>query len=150
KEDVRMAWGFQWLETLLQDLRYCLRQLRRNPGFTAVVVLTLALGIGANTAIFTLFDAVMLSNLPVANPKQLYRLGDNNNCCFMSGLQDSFVLFSYPLYEQLRDHTPEFPELAAFQPAMSSRSLAVRRGGTSGPSEPFIYEYVSGNYFTMF
>src|SRR5437773_8791403 len=64
KEDVRMAWGFQWLETLLQDLRYGLRQLRRNPSFTAVAILTLALGIGAKTAIITLLNAVMLRSLP--------------------------------------------------------------------------------------
>src|SRR6266436_393293 len=85
KELVRSGgWEF-FVETCWQDLHYSVRMLRKSPGFTAVVVLTLALGIGANTAIFTLIDAVMLKTLPVASPKQLYRLGDNNNCCVMSG-----------------------------------------------------------------
>src|SRR6266566_2537735 len=103
---------------LWQDLRYGLRMLAKNPGFTAVALITLALGIGANTAIFTLVDAIMLKSLPVANPKQLYRLGDNDNCCVMTGTQNggSFVLYSYQLYEHLRHHTPEFSHLAAFTP----------------------------------
>jgi predicted permease len=115
-------------------------------------LLTLALGIGANAAIFTLIDAVMLKSLPVANPRQLYRLGDNNDCCFSIGIpsEGSFVLYSYPLYQQLRDHTPEFSEMAAFQPALSPRSFAVRRSGAAEPAEPLNYEYVSGNYFAMF
>src|SRR5438093_4801998 len=94
KETVRSAGWESFVETCWQDLCYGLRMLRKNPGFTAVVVLTLALGIGANSAIFTLIDAVMLKSLPVMNPSQLYRLGDNNNCCVMTGTQDggSFVL----------------------------------------------------------
>jgi macrolide transport system ATP-binding/permease protein len=130
---------------LFQDLRYALRQLRKSPGFTAPALLMLALGIGANTAIFTLIDAVMLKPLPVEKPAQLYRLGDNNNCCVMIGTQNggSFALYSYPLYEHLRDHTPEFTHLASFESYLSD--LSVRRGGEN--AEAYKGEFVSGNYF---
>src|SRR5690242_9197152 len=152
KEHCREARGTRLLESIVQDVRFGARVLRKSPGVTVAVVLTLALGIGANTAIFSLIDTVMLKSLPVANPTQLYRLGDNNDCCFRIGIPSggSFVLYSYPLYQQLRDHTPEFSELAAFQPALSPRSLAVRRSGAAEPAEPLNYEYVSGNYFAMF
>jgi predicted permease len=148
KEECRDARGVSFLETLLRDVRYALRTLVRNPGFTVVIVVTLALGIGANTAIFTLVNAVMLKSLPVANPHQLYRLGDTDNCCEMTGLQGSFVLYSYPLYIELRDHTPEFSELAAFTPFLTT--LTARRSGASGPTESYRGELVSANYFTMF
>ncbi|MGH9452800.1 MAG: ABC transporter permease, partial [Terriglobia bacterium] len=150
REEVYKMNSIGFLETLWQDLRYGFRRLRQSPGVTLVCVLTLALGIGANTAIFTLVDAVMLKSLPVANPKQLWRLGDNNNCCVMTGTQNngSFVLYSYPLYQELRDHTPEFSELAAFQPFLTD--LSVRRSGVSSPAEPYNGEFVSGNYFAMF
>src|SRR5258708_3280793 len=72
KEECRDMRRVNYIENFMQDVRYGLRQLRRNPGFTAVAVLTLALGIGANTAIFTLIDAVLLQSLPVARPRQLY------------------------------------------------------------------------------
>jgi macrolide transport system ATP-binding/permease protein len=77
------------MSTLMQDLRYGGRRLRQSPGFALVCVITLALGSGANTAIFTLVHAVMLKSLPVTNPKQLYRLGNENNCCVIGGMQDS-------------------------------------------------------------
>jgi len=150
REEIYQMNSIGFLETFWQDLRYAFRRLRQSPGFALVCILTLALGIGANTAIFTLIDAVMLKSLPVADPGQLYRLGDNNNCCVMTGTQNdgSFVLYSYPLYEDLRDDTPEFSQLAAFQPFLSD--LSVRRRGASGAAEPYNGEYVSGNYFATF
>jgi hypothetical protein len=150
REESHDVWGWNWFENFLQDVRYGLRMLVKNPGFTSVAIITLALGIGANTAIFTLVDAIMLKSLPVANPKQLYRLGDNDNCCVMTGTQNggSFVLYSYELYDYLRDHTPEFSDLAAFAPFLTD--LSVRRSGASGPAEPYQGELVSGNYFEMF
>ena len=136
------------MSTLMQDLRYAFRRLLRSPGFALVCVVTIALGIGANTAIFTLVDAVMLKSLPVASPGQLYRLGNDNNCCVLGGVQGNWAIYSYPLYEQLRDHTPEFSEMAAFQAGLPS--LSVRRTGAPGLAESYVGEFVSGNYFSMF
>jgi predicted permease len=136
------------MDTFIRDVRESARALMRQPAFTAVAVLILALGIGANAAIFTLVDAVMLRSLPVAKPHELYRLGDNNNCCVMNGFQGSFSLFSYPFYRYVREHTPEFRDVAAFE--VQTTPLSVRREGASTPAEPYLGEFVSGNYFTMF
>jgi len=103
------------MQTLLQDLRYALRQLRNAPVFTLTAVLTLALGIGANTAVFTLVHEVLLKSLPVADPGGLYRVGDRVQCCVEGDLQGDWTMFSYPQYEYLRDHTPEYEQLAASQ-----------------------------------
>ena len=115
------AWGWRWVEDFVQDMRFGARMLRQNPGFTIIAVATLALGIGVNTAIFTLAHAVLLRSLPVAKSEQLYNFGANDNCCVMGGMQDDFTLFSVPLYERLRDHSPEFEDVPAF-PARLSRS----------------------------
>src|SRR5262249_37637631 len=106
KESYREQQGLPRLETLLRDIRYSFRHLRRAPAFTAAVVLTLARGIGATTSIFTLVDAVLLRSLPVANPAELYRLGKESTCCYSGGYsQDKgFSLVSYDLYRYLRDH----------------------------------------------
>ena len=85
KEQSYMAWGWGWLESLVQDVRFALRQLWKTPGFTVTAILTLALGIGANAAIFTLVKAVLLKNLPVVDPKALVRVGDCADCCQNSG-----------------------------------------------------------------
>ena len=121
--------------TLLHDIRFALRTLAKSPGFTAVAVLTLALGIGATTAIFTLVHAVLLNSLPVAKPGELYRVGDVNQCCNQGGLQNNWSLFSYEQYKTFRDNTPGFAELAAFQ--AGSDLVGVRpRQRQSSPLNP--------------
>ncbi len=137
------------MNNLLYDVRYAFRQLMKSPGFTITAVLTLALGIGANTAIFTLVHAVMLKSLPVTNPAQLYRIGDTDNCCVWGGLQEKgWGLFSYGLYQHIRANTPQFEEIAAFQ--ANQPEVSVRRAGSSNAAETFHSEFVSGNYFSTF
>src|ERR1700679_3556826 len=87
--------------TFLLDLRRALRQLKLAPMFTVTVVLTLALGIGACTAIFSLIDAVMLKSLPVTDPSRLYQIGIGKPCCLTNGMQEDWDLYSYKLYKQL-------------------------------------------------
>jgi predicted permease len=136
---------------MLADLKHALRQLRRSPGFTLTAILTLALGIGATTAIFTLVHAVLLRSLPVADPSTLLRVGDNEQCCMNGGLPDyqdpmyDWSLFSYRQYEQFRDHTPGFASLAAFE--SKDEEMAVRRTGSGHPAQPWYGEFVSGNSF---
>jgi macrolide transport system ATP-binding/permease protein len=130
---------------VIQDFRLAMRQLFQSKGFTATAILTLALGIGANSAIFTLVNAVMLKSLPVTDPAALYRLGDTDDCCVVGGYRARTSIYAYPSYLFLRDHMPEFAELAAFQAGVGG--VGVRRG--SGPSQPYDDKYVSGNYFTM-
>src|SRR6201988_3228795 len=104
------------MTALIDDLRHGFRTLFKAPAFTITAVLTLALGIGANTAIFTLVHAVMLKSLPVANPAQLYRIGDNDNCCVWGGLQnEGWGVFSYGLYKYIVANTPQFEQIAAFE-----------------------------------
>jgi macrolide transport system ATP-binding/permease protein len=152
KEDCRESRGITFLETTARDIRYALRQLLRTPAFTITVLLTLALGIGANAAIFTLVNAVLLKKLPVADPASLLRLGDNNDCCVGSGnRQDGdFAMFSTDTYEQLKKNTPEFEELAAMQAGFWGRPVIVRRDGTAEPARSVAAEFVSGNYFRTF
>src|SRR5438874_3764682 len=135
---------------MLQDLRYAVRTLAKSPGFTAAVVLTLALGIGATTSIFSLVHAVLLKSLPVANPGELYRLGRESRCCYQGGYSQAreFSLVSYDLYKYLRDNTKGFSELAAF-PALEAL-FGVRRSGSAEAAQSYPGEFVSGNYFTMF
>jgi predicted permease len=147
REKSHERWGWRWLEDLGKDLRFGARMLRKNPGFTVVAVLTLALGIGVNTAIFTLVHAVMLKALPVAHPEQLYTVGDNRDCCVEDGLQDNFTLFSQALYREFRDHTGEFEKLAAFQ--AGEMNFGVRRASGEKAAKPYVGELVSGNYFEM-
>jgi predicted permease len=133
---------------MLENIRYSLRQFLKTPGFTLTAILTLALGIGATTAIFTLVHAVLLKSLPVRHPNELVRVGNNENCCINGGMQDNWSLFSTEQYREFRDHTPGFLSLAAFQAGRSQ--IGVRRAGSNRPSEPFAAEFVSGNAFDIF
>lgn len=159
KERVRVARTGAWLETLVRDIRFGLRILRRSPTFTAVAVLTLALGVGATTAVFTLVQQVMLRSLPVAKPDQLWRIGDAVACCYADGYtqgsddglpQNDWNLFSWDVYRFFRANTLAFEQLAAFQIGEGNAELAVRRTGSRASVEERDGEYVSGNFFATF
>jgi len=134
---------------MLADLRDALRQLRKAPGFTITAVITLALGIGATTAIFTLVHQVMLKSLPVTKPEELWRIGDKLRCCnwggYTQGEDGDFSLFSWEMYKNFRLRTPEFTDLAALQ--AGNAALGVRRAGSQAQVDTRNGEYVSGNFF---
>jgi len=130
---------------LFADIRYAFRQFWVARVFATTAVLTLALGIGGTTAIFTLIHAVMLRSLPVSDPSRLYRIGDGSSCCVQGGPQDRWGMFSYPLFERLKTELPEFEEVTAFQ-AGGARLSARRQNETS--ARPLRGEYVTGNYFS--
>src|SRR3989440_2287360 len=134
------------MENLSGNFRYALRQFWMSPVFTAAAVLTLALGIGGTTAIFTLIHAVMLRSLPVSNPGRLYRVGEGDECCVEGGPQDRWGMFSFPLYERLKAEMPEFEEVTAFQ--AGRWRLSVRSQGVESAARPLRAEYVTGSYFS--
>ena len=131
-----------WARNLFRDLRYALRQLRKSPGFTLTVIITLAFGIGANTAVFTLFDQALLRMLPVEQPKELVRFEWTGA---FSGSESSFGgsmdnYFSYPMYKRLRDQNQVLAVLLAadkISVGISWLNQAERKHA----------EIVSGNYF---
>jgi predicted permease len=129
-----------------------LRQLRKTPAFTLTAVLTLALGIGANAAIFTLVNAVLLKNLPVADPKTLVRLGDKNDCCVGGGVPDGgdYSVFPTASWQYVQRNAPEFEELTAIQAGFEYLPVIARRGGSQEPARSLMGEFVSGNYFRTF
>ena len=137
---------------MLTDLRDALRQLRKAPSFTVTGLLTLALGIGATTAIFTLVHQVMLKSLPVTKPAELWRIGDKDRCCnwggYTQGDDGDFALFSWEAYKNFRAQTPEFVDLAALQ--AGNAPLGVRRAGSQAPVDTRNGQYVSGNFFRTF
>jgi predicted permease len=133
------------VSSLIREVRYALRQFAVARMFTITAVLTLAIGIGGTTAIFTLIHAVMLRSLPVTDPGRLYRIGDGSSCCVQGGPQDRWGMFSYPLFERLKTELPEFEEITAFQ--AGGARLSVRRQDTETTARPLRAEYVTGNYF---
>ena len=138
------------MNKLIFDIRLALRRLRKSPGFTLIVVVTLAFGIGANTAIFTLVQSILLRTLPVASPSQLYRIGDNNQCCVDGGFPEDaaktgdFSIFSFDLYQHLKQSARGFEQLAAVQAGIWD--WTVRCGNELAKS--LHGEFVSGNYFS--
>ncbi len=150
KEECRDMRRVNYIEDFVGDVRYALRTLRKAPGYALTAALTLALGIGATTAIFSLVHEVMLRSLPVAKPNELWRVGDARHCCVWVGYtqQGEFSIFSYDLYKHLRDGTPGFAELAAFQ--SQDPILSLRRSGDKRAVGTAHSEFVSGNYFKTF
>src|SRR5215469_12512419 len=116
------------MRVLLPDLSYAFRQLCKTPGFTTTVLLTLALGIGANSAIFTLINAILLHNLPVTDPRALIRIGDRDDCCVNGGWNDNggYSLFATDTYYMFKRSLPEFEELAAMESGYAWRPITVR------------------------
>ncbi|HVT96623.1 MAG TPA: ABC transporter permease [Acidobacteriaceae bacterium] len=140
---------------MFSDLRQALRQMRKSPGFTVTAVVTLGLGIGATTAIFTLIQQVMLRSLPVQKPGELWKIGDKNRCCNWGGYTETssdapneWSLFPWELYNQFRANTPAFTELAAFQ--AGNTQLGVRAAGSPEQAQTRNGEFVSGNFFQTF
>ncbi|MGC1106636.1 MAG: ABC transporter permease [Candidatus Acidiferrales bacterium] len=148
KESVHDHRGLPFLETFIQDLRFALRMLRKSPGFTAVAVLTLALGIGANTAIFSLINAVLLRTLPAAHPHELVLFSETPMGGANSGEQTGhWMFFSNDNYTYFRDHSESFKEMCAFQSGWTN--LNLRLVGTSARPEVAHGRVVSGNFFSL-
>ncbi|WP_187142980.1 ABC transporter permease [Terriglobus albidus] len=139
------------MNRLVQDIKFALRQLRKSPGFTITAIVTLALGIGANAAIFTLVHAVLLKNLPVSDPKLLVRVGDTGDCCVNGGVPDhrDYSIFAFELYQHLRENTPEFENLAAMQAGVGYAGVTARSSKPGDLPHAARGEVVTGNYFQV-
>jgi predicted permease len=145
KETSYMNWGWHWLESLGQDVRYGARSLWRSPGLMAAAILSLGLGIGANTAIFSFMDAVMLRSLPVQEPSRLVLLGTGA----WGGISDSFnitELYSYPFYREMQRQNEVFSTTAA---ALSLLNEVHGNVNGRGETELMHVQLVSGTYFAM-
>jgi putative ABC transport system permease protein len=142
REEIYRMNTVAFIESLWQDLRYGARLLRLNPGFAGVAVLSLALGIGANTAIFQLIDAIRLRTLPVANPQQLVTVEIANRDWTTGTFSGSYPALTNPLWEQLRDHQQAFSGIAAW----GGDRLNLARGGEARMADALL---VSGNFFNV-
>ncbi|HMI50231.1 MAG TPA: ABC transporter permease [Candidatus Saccharimonadales bacterium] len=149
KETTRDVWGWRWLEDFAEDLRFGFRMLRKSPGFTAVAVFSLALGIGANTAIFTLINDLMLKSLPVNQPEQLVSFGQSYGGGIIDGIGPGPLdIFTYEFYKRIENQHDAFQGVCAF--GSFTRTVSVRTGGNStGPVQQAVAHLVSGNFFTV-
>ena len=147
KEECREALGVSMLENLMQDLRFAFRTMGRSPGFTAIAILSLGLGIGANTAIFTLINQLMLKSLPVRDPQSLVALGKQIDGGITDGLSGSIDLFPYEFYQKLQQNDEAFRELTTYASG-GAMQVTVRRSGTNGVTTARAH-LVAGNYFDV-
>src|SRR5688572_1563917 len=131
------------------DVRYSVRVLIKNPGFTAMAVLSLALGIGANTAIFSLLDAVLLKTLPVQQPEQLVLFGKGQNMGMTNSFPDtSWDLFSYPFYRQVQQRTDVFSGVAGLL-SITWTVHGFVNANEASDIERLRVQLVSGTYFNV-
>ena len=148
QERSRMTWGWEGLESFLQDAIYGIRAMLRSPALTSVALLSLALGIGANTAIFSLLDAVLLRSLPVKDPHRLLLMGTGD----WNGISDDFALtdaYSYPFYRRLQQKNAVFSSTAAIFSMLNQAHGFVLdpNGQASIEAQPMNIQLVSGTYF---
>jgi predicted permease len=150
------VWSSRWessLEGLLQDMRISLRMLAKSPGFTSIALLSLALGIGANTAIFTLINQVMLRPLPVPHPEQLVTFGDAENSGIAAGIDiGAYGLFPWYFARQLQAEPGPFQGIASFASFSNETSVRLPSADTTGSNAPALLvrtNLVSGNYFNV-
>ncbi len=145
KEDLRDQWTFRGIETFWKDLRYAARMLRRSPAFTPVAILSLAIGIGANTAIFSVVDAILLKSLPVRNPEELRIVLSRGRPPAHSfdgySTNDVWSSFPNPTYEEFVRSVPQFSDLIGF----ASSRMTVIAGSASHYADA---EFVTGNFFS--
>src|SRR5262249_25626716 len=140
----------EYMQTLWQDLRYGARMLLKKPGFTLIAVLTLALGIGANTAIFSLIDATLLRMLPVREPERLALFGTGHAQGISNGFPGGRTeLFSYPFYRDMRRRSQSFSDVAAIESLPNRVYGIVSANGTKGDAEMLDARLVSGSYFSV-
>ena len=146
KEDCRQSRGTMWLESLVQDVRFGLRQLRKSPGFTFIAILSLTLGIGANTAIFTLLNAILLRPLPVQKPSELLLFGNGQSQGSMSSIPDGNTkLFSYSFFRDFRQKDTSFSGIAA----VDSNQFATKASIAGVAYQTTRVDLVSGSYFSV-
>jgi putative ABC transport system permease protein len=142
KDVTRTTWGWEWLERTAQDLKYALRRLLKSPGFTIAAIATLALGIGANTAIFELLDAVLLQSLPVANPQELAEVRVVDMDKARGGFVSGYPVVTNPIWEKLREDHQGFSQIAAWSDTVFSRDS----GGDARFANGL---WVSGDFFRV-